>query len=302
MQRFQYIFLTLLFLILPGLSQAALVESSVQQDGRTLHLNGDWRVPEGVDLRKTGAVLWVHGAKGSQDMQYPVQDQMQRWVRAGIPVLAITLSHGIDGRRAPVNCDQPQRGTLELSFDEIAAWFDWLHENGVRNVVLAGHSLGGQRVLLFAAHHPEPALRGVIAIAPAKGQPKAPAVLEKAEKLVRAGQGDTLLHGPSPGCPVTEVAASTLLSYYGSQPDKDIRKAIAAIKVPVLVVAGARDDMVRDLPDYLQPLVGPHLTLREVETADHFYRDAAAAAELGEIVPEFARDVMASGRGQPSGQ
>lgn len=302
MQRLQYILLNLLFLMLPGLSQAALVESTVQQGGRTLHLNGDWRVPEGVDPRETGAVLWVHGAKGTQDMQYPVQDQMQRWVGAGIPVLAITLSHGIDGRREPVNCDQPQRGTLELSFDEIAAWFDWLHEKGVKNVVLAGHSQGGQRVLLFAAHHPEPALRGVIAIAPAKGQPKAPAALDKAEKLVRAGQGDTLIRGPAPGCPVAEVAASTLLSYYGPQPDKDIRKAIAAIKVPVLVVAGARDEVVRGLPDYLRPSIGPHLTLRVVETADHFYRDNAAAAELGEIVPEFARDAMGSGHGRAFGE
>ncbi|MEK8088720.1 alpha/beta hydrolase [Thermithiobacillus plumbiphilus] len=295
-------FISCWLLMASGISLAAPVQISFQQGAKSIHLNGDWRVPEGVNPRETGAVLWIHGTKGTLGMQYPVQDQMQRWVKAGVPVLAITLSHGIDDRREPVNCDQPQRGTLELSFDEIAAWFDWLHEKGVKNVVLAGHSQGGQRVLLFAAHHPEPALRGVIAIAPAKGQPKAPAALDKAEKLVRAGQGDTLIRGPAPGCPVAEVAASTLLSYYGPQPDKDIRKAIAAIKVPVLVVAGARDEVVRGLPDYLRPSIGPHLTLRVVETADHFYRDNAAAAELGEIVPEFARDAMGSGHGRAFGE
>lgn len=302
MPRIACWFMTGWLLTVSGISQAAPVQITLQQGAQALRLNGDWRVPESTDFSRAGAVLWIHGAKGTLEMQYPVQDQLQRWVKAGVPVLAITLSHGIDDRREPVDCDKPQRDTLELSFREMAAWLDWLRGNGVRKMVIAGHSLGGQRVLLFVAHNPESALRGVIAIAPAKGQPKPPPVLEQAEKLVRAGQGDTLMRGPAPGCPVASVAASSLLSHYGQQPDKDIRKAIAAIKVPVLVVAGAQDGVARDLPDYLQPLIGPHLTLREVESADHFYRDNAAAAELGEIVPEFAREAMASGHSQVSGE
>lgn len=286
--------IALLLLLAASLSAAwaAPVQISLEREGRPVRLNADWEVPAGVDPQARGAILWLHGALQTYAMQDPVRTQSKKWVKAGFPVLAITLSNGVSNRTAPLDCSQPIDTTLRDAMQELGAWEQWLRRRGINKIVLAGHSRGGQQVILFAAWHPSPAIRGVLAVAPAPDRPGPGPQLTKAEKLVAVGKGKTLLKSDFLICRDARVSARTLASYEAKTPDQKIRDLLPKIRVPVLVVAGGQDEIVKDLPARLRGVAGTgRIQVRVIDTADHFFRDFAAD-DLGDMATAFFKKCL----------
>jgi pimeloyl-ACP methyl ester carboxylesterase len=94
--------------------------------------------------------------------------------------------------------------------------------------VLLGHSRGGNQTAWFAAERDDAAIKKVVLVAPqvwseeknSKGyqksynKPLAP-VLAKAQKLVDAGKGDTMLKPVDfIYCPESSASAAAFVSYY----------------------------------------------------------------------------------------
>lgn len=73
-------------------------------------------------------------------------------------------------------------GELRTSIEGYVEWLrEYLHEKGYRDVILAGHSLGGGIVLLYAFKHPED-LKGIICIGSGARLRVHPMYLEMLEK------------------------------------------------------------------------------------------------------------------------
>jgi pimeloyl-ACP methyl ester carboxylesterase len=267
------------------------VSITVEYEGKRLKANAEWVVPEGIDPGKRGAVLWVHGLFQTHRMMEPVGVQRDLWVSAGFPVLSPTLTLGVDDRRDPYDCSYPLDHEFDLNFKEIEAWVLWLRSRGVERIVLAGHSLGGLQVIHTALRLKGVPLAGVVAVAPSKGTPREHPLLEKARRLYEAGKGKTLLETSFFYCEKTKVSARTLYTYYGV--DRNVGKALKALEIPVLVVAGGEDTRVEDLPGFLEPYIGnkENVKVEVIDYADHFFRDLAAE-DLAQIVVEFLREVL----------
>ncbi|GAB6039892.1 hypothetical protein JCM17961_05650 [Endothiovibrio diazotrophicus] len=108
------------------------------------------------------AVLLLHGFLQTHHFGI-IQSLADELSDAGYPVLAPTLTLGIDQRRESLPCDAIQNHRLGDGDGELASWVGWLHLAGHRQVVVAGHSSGALRALRFAAARPH-AVRGLVLI------------------------------------------------------------------------------------------------------------------------------------------
>jgi pimeloyl-ACP methyl ester carboxylesterase len=244
----------------------------------------------GANWQQGPVVLMTHGtlAHGRMEIMEGLQAALKD---RGISSLSMTLSLCLDKRRGMYDCATPHRHKHTDAVDEIGAWLGWLQSQGVTKVALLGHSRGGNQTARFAATNPDAPVTAVILVAPQTwdeayaaedyqsryGKELAPQV-ERARQLAAEGKGGSLLnHVDFIYCPDTSATAAAFVSYYAPDERMDTPCLIPEIKVPVLVVAGSEDEVVKGLVEKMQPLAdGQRVRLTVVDGADHFFRDLYA--------------------------
>ena len=150
----------LLLLSLVGTARAE--EVTLEHGG--LALNGNLALAEGRTLAD-GVLLITHGtlAHNAMEIIETLQDLLQE---GGINSLAITLSLGLDDRHGMYDCATPHRHRHEDAVAELGAWVAWLEAQGAGDIVLVGHSRGGNQTAWHAAQGATSKVKGVVLIAP----------------------------------------------------------------------------------------------------------------------------------------
>jgi len=284
--------LVTLFLLFLSVASAVPVSIEIDYEGRKLRANGEWAVPEGVNPSEKGAVLWLHGLFQTHNMREPIGIQREAWVSEGYPVLSPTLTLGVNDRKASYDCSYALDHDYELNIKELERWVEWLKDKGVKRIILAGHSMGGQQVIELAYRlRGDSSIVGLLAVAPAKGLKREHKLLKRAEELVKARRGSELLETNFFYCQKAKVSARTLYSYYGVE--RNIGRFLSKLSIPVLVVWGGEDDRVKELPAFLEPYIKgkKNIRLEVIDYADHFFRDLASE-DLSAIAVEFFSEVL----------
>jgi len=268
-----------LFLVCLSLGSHA-AEVTLPHNGLTL--NGQLQTASGKSL-KDGVLLILHGTL-SHNRTELIQGIQKQLTERGFNTLAINLSLGVDNRHGTYDCATPTRHKHTDALDELSAWMAWLKTQGAGPVTLIGHSRGGNQIAWFAAERMNPAIRKVVLLAPqtwpagyaAKmyqkryGTELAPLLSQMAQSEAKAllGQVDFLY------CPKTRVSASSFVNYYTEDRRFDTPGLLAAIRVPVLVIAAEGDEIVPGLVERVRPQVdGQRIQLKVLSGADHFFRD-----------------------------
>lgn len=261
-------------------------EVTLQYQGLTL--NANLELAAGKKL-SDGAILITHGSLAHRGMESLVNFQ-SLLNEKGYNTLAINLSLGLNNRHGMYDCQVPHRHRYTDAVGEIGAWMDWLKKQGAKRVAVLGHSRGGAQTALYAAERDPVLMKAVLLLAPATldntspteyaerfQQPLAP-LLEKAQSLIKAGKGDTLLEGVGLMiCANTAATAASFVSYYGQDARLDTLGLLSRISKPVLVVVGGGDEIVVDLDKKMASRVdGKRVQMKVVENADHFFRDLYA--------------------------
>lgn len=284
---------SLLFLISPVLSAE---EITLKHQGVTLNAN-----LEKSDNWSTGTVvLMTHGtlAHNKMEIMATLQELLSE---QDVSSLAINLSLGLDNRHEFYDCTTPHQHKHTDALQEIAIWLDWLKQQNVKQVVLLGHSRGGNQTAWFATQHDDAVIQKVVLIAPQTwstdyaekdykeryGKDLQP-LLSKAQSLVQSGKGDTVLKNIDfIYCKDTTATADAFVSYYNSNPNMDSPYLMPKIKKPLLVIAGTEDKVVKNLAGFVQPLADKHgFQFNIIEGADHSFRDLYAD-EMVETIIEF---------------
>ena len=262
-----------------------------------LTLTGNLELAEGKTL-KDGVLLMVHGTLAHHRMETiaTLQEQLKQ---RGINSLAITLSLGIDRRKGMYDCNQPMRHLHDDAVEEIAAWVEWLKKQGARPIWLFGHSRGGNQVALYLLRRHDPVVTKAVLLAPmtfdaakvaAKYEKrfgmKLEVALKAAETLLKGGRGDEPVNWKGVlYCKDARATAKTFLSYHAPRPAFDTPSLLPKLPVPVLVIAGAEDDIEPEVAEKVKPLAdGKRIRLKVIEDADHFFRDFAAEDAADAIV------------------
>lgn len=176
--------------------------------------------------------------------------------------------------------------SYDVALDEIDAAVRELRAKGATRVAVAGHSLGGNAALAYAARFP--GLDGIVCLAPAHApeQPRTrerfAADVQQAREMVAAGRGQEKkrFHDVNMGQGIeVDTTAQAYLSYNDPEGPAVMPKNAAALKtaLPILWVVGARDPLTRDRA-YVFDLAPAHRLSRYVVLdADHKGTPTAAA-------------------------
>ncbi|MET0048483.1 MAG: alpha/beta fold hydrolase [Sedimenticola sp.] len=286
-----------------GICSTASAEE-IAQVFRDRTLNGVLALAEGKEI-KDGVILITHSLiqhNGREPIPY-VQELLQE---KGYSSLAINYSLEIDDRHGPFDCMAPHRYTLNGSLEEIGAWVEWIKEQGVEKLVLLGHSYGGNEIARYAANNDEDTIKGVVLLGPGTADHRmwSPggykirygkelnSILERAELLVAAGKGDTLMENVDfLYCPRATVSAASFVSYYRVPPERLLPNLMKAAKKPTLFIAAGEDNRMPDLNRLVKPFVdGERTRLVIVEGAGHFFLDLHSDDAVEEAIG-FFRDI-----------
>ncbi len=287
----------LAILLLVSATPAAAEDVSITHND--LKLNGHVVTADGKSLAD-GAVLITHGTLAHNGMEI-IRTMQTVLAERGLSSLAISLSYGVDNRTGMYDCARPHTHRHTDALDEIGAWLAWLKQQGASKVALMGHSRGGNHTAWFAAERPDPAIDKVVLLAPATweearaaagyeqthGLPLAD-LLARANAMVAAGKGDELIDNIGLYyCRDTSASAAAIVSAYTPDPRFHTPNLLQAIKVPVLVIAGSADTVVKNLVEAVEPIAdGARIRLAVIEDADHFFLDFYAE-DAGDAIAEF---------------
>ncbi|WP_343802147.1 alpha/beta hydrolase [Marinobacterium maritimum] len=266
----------LLLLVLPAFAQGATVTS--QLNGITL--NAEFKQGEGTP---DTTVLITHGTLAHNGMELVValQDAL---VEAGLNSLAINLSLGIDNRTGAYPCSTPHTHRHQDAIDEIGHWVEWLDQHGQNQILLLGHSRGGNQTAWYvdSARALPTAVRAQVLLAPMTWNVSREAehyksryghslerVLEQARQTTQSLlQPVDMLY-----CTQTAASPSSLLSYYADDSRLHTPNLLKTTRLPTLVIAGSSDTTAPDLITAMAAVDNTQVQLHVLDGADHFFRD-----------------------------
>jgi pimeloyl-ACP methyl ester carboxylesterase len=288
-----YLFLSLFSLIFVQPS----VAGEVKLPYGKLVLNGNLEIVKGKSI-SDGVILMTHGTLAHNGMEI-IRTLQGLLKENGYNSLAINLSLNLNDRHGFYDCATPHTHHHADALDEIGAWLEWLKGKKAGQVVLLGHSRGGNQTAWFAAERSEPLVKAVVLVAPqvwsenyaatdykTRYQKELKPELDKAQAIVASGKPNQwMVHTDFTYCKDTQVSASAFVSYYQSEPRLNTPNLLPKIKQPVLVFAATEDTIVKGLDKKVAPLAdGENIQLVVIDGADHTFRDLYAEDVVDAIV------------------
>jgi pimeloyl-ACP methyl ester carboxylesterase len=281
------------------LAHAPVHAEEVRQSSAGLTLNAN--LEKGDNWPSGPVVLITHGTLSHNKTEI-ITALQTLFQENGLSSLAINLSLGLDDRHGPYDCATPHSHKHEDAVIEIGTWLEWLKRQGAKEVVLLGHSRGGNQTAWFAVdRQDDPVVTKLILVAPQTwspayaaeeyekhyGKPLAP-LLKTAQSMVSGGKSKTPMeHIDFIYCTDTSATAGAFVSYYAEEPRQDTPYLLPKINKPVLVFAATEDQVVKGLDKILAPMAqSGAIELEVMDGADHSFRDLYAE-DLVERAVEF---------------
>lgn len=270
----------------------------IKQTFNGLTLNANLVMADGKSFQD-GMVLLTHGTLTHSGRS--TYSAIQKFLaERGISSIAPNLSLGVNDRHGEYDCSVPHRHLHEDALDEIGFWVDWLKKQGTDSLTLMGHSRGGNQTAWFSVERDEPVIKDVILIAPqtwsyqsekAEYQKKynqsIDPIFAKAEKLVKAGKGETLIKDINfIYCKHTDATANAIVSYYKNEPKMDTPTLLKKAIKPTLVIIGTEDKVVSDLSEKMAAVKNPQVHVAVIDGANHHFRDFFAE-DLADQATDF---------------
>jgi alpha-beta hydrolase superfamily lysophospholipase len=251
---------------------------------------------EGVIMRPAGAtaqaghpvgVVWIHGNAASFCAPPYVAVGRGLAKLGHVTVIGNTRGHDIAATIWRAAGGTPVGGgaaweLLDEAPRDLAAWVTTAAAHAPGGIVLAGHSSGAQRVLLYQAERQDPRVIGVALVSPDLHGFLPPGELEAAQRLVAEGR-DLEVTPAQAFAPWYRQSARTVVRKAAilarMLEAEDGEPTLAALRTPIWASVGAEEprgaDVLRALRDHAR---APRVETVTIAGADHFY--SARAADL----------------------
>ncbi|HCJ67224.1 MAG TPA: hypothetical protein DHV62_07880 [Elusimicrobia bacterium] len=193
---------------------------------------------------------------------------------------------------------------------DIEAGIKFLNSKEFKEIILIGTSGGADKVGFYLSEKPDKSVKGVIFLSPGSNisiiqkelKRKYKPLLEKSFYMVKRGKGDKLALEPELEFP---VSWQRFISLYSEQSNENIFpfhnkksefKLLSKIKVPVLIVAGGKDEYFHDykIEELIEILKRKMKKVQKfnaeiIKTASH--RFTSKEKELAKIIRNWIRNI-----------
>ncbi len=268
---------------------------TITSDG--LELQGFW-----MNQKSKIAVFHSHGTAGDFYTHKFIEIEGEMLARQGISFLtANNRGHDVYADIRKYSGKKVGWTTIGGGFErfedciyDIESWIDFLEKQGVKKIILQGHSLS-QKILYYQDLKKDKRVIGQIHLSPQNdaglmfyslGKKKYEKTNEKIESMVKKGKSDEVL--PKEFSPVsyvtsaqmycgylTEQGPGTLTPYHN--PDSQNWETIGNVKQPILIVFGSKDVYIKPSVEVAVRLIKektgktPDTTIRIIKGAMHSY-------------------------------
>jgi len=286
------------FLFLVFLAPSVLTAEEITLSHQGIMLNAN--LEKTANWPNDPVILMTHGTLAHNKME--IMSTFQGMFKdQNVSSLAINLGLGVTNRHGFYDCATPHNHKHTDALDEIGVWLNWLKQQNVKQVVLLGHSRGGNQTAWFAVDRDDALIKKIVLVAPQtwsmdyatssykeRYQKDLKPLLSKANALVKNGKGNTQLNNIDfIYCKNTTATADAVTSYYSADKKMDTLFLLNKIKKPLLVIAGTEDKVVKGLDKIVPPLAEKYaFQFNVIDGADHSFRDLYAD-EVIETIIEF---------------
>ncbi len=204
-------------------------------------------------------------------------------------------------------------GVASEEVRDLAAWIDFAGNQGLKHVVLVGHSAGWAAVRSYLAEKQDSRVVGVVlasGVVRAETRPTDPDQFAEAKRLTAAGEGDALIRDPKRSFP-SYISAATFLDIANAPPEsKDffgvqtqtLNPGVTRIRCPLLAFFGTRGDVGNEEDLKLlkssieRQRIGPsRVNTLMIRNADHMY--TGEEAQVAQAIAVWADSVVLSEAG-----
>lgn len=240
-------------------------------------------------------IVWIHGNAASF-YEYPYVAVGRELAALGYHVLlANTRGHDIATTLWRADDHSPMAGgggsgweRMDDAPRDLAAWVQ-LAEQSAGPVLLAGHSKGAQKVLLYVAREPSVRLDGVALVSPDLYGMRIPGELEAARALVAEGRGSEVTPA-QPWAPWYRQSAQAVVSHAETAArifsSENGASLLGAVRVPLLATFGEHERNPEAVFEAIRATAtaAPTVETMIIPGANHFYdgQELALARSLAQ--------------------
>ena len=237
----------------------------------------------------------IHGTRGFKNMEV-ISVLSENLLDLNIDTIAPNISYGVNDRGNEfLSCDIKHLHNRYENINEIIRWFLFAIEKDYNNIILIGHSRGGQDII-----H---AYEKILKIYPSESEKISSIVLlapltdnledinnslEESNNItintLLKKDKDKLIKINFLSCPDTTVKVSSFLSYYNISPHEQITQILKDIKINTYVFTASEDVFVPKTHSKISNIINDNIKLIQIDGSDHFFRDLF----LDEVIENLA--------------
>tara|TARA_Y100000768_G_scaffold3522_1_gene2555 strand:+ start:1226 stop:2173 length:948 start_codon:yes stop_codon:yes gene_type:complete len=232
---------------------------------------------------KTVAIS-IHGTRGFKSMEV-ISVLSDNLLDLDIDTIAPNISYGINDRENEfLSCDIEHLHNRYANIDEIIRWFIFAIEKDYQDIILIGHSRGGQDIIQaynrILKVYPEESkkISSIVLLAPLGDN------LDEINISIQKSHSTTIRELMDKddnefvkinflNCNNATVKISSFLSYYNLSYHEQLVPMLTDINIDTYVFTASEDTFVPKTHTKVSQIKNDNINLLQIDGADHFFRD-----------------------------
>ena len=239
----------------------------------------------------------IHGTRGFKTMEV-ISVFSENLLDLNIDTIAPNISYGVNDRANEfLSCDIKHFHNRHENVNEIIRWFLFAIEKDYENIILIGHSRGGQDVMnayeKITKDYPAESkkISSLVLLAPLTDD-----IDDINNKLKKSNNTtinqllkkdkDAFVKINFLSCPDAKVKVSSFLSYYNLSPNEQVVQILKDVKINTYIFTASEDNFVPKTHSKLSKISNDNVKLIQIQGSDHFFRDLFLD-EVIELLADF---------------
>ncbi len=275
-------------------SEIATIHLNSTYSGENLKINANHFTSS---AENSSIAISIHGTRGFKTMEI-ISVLSDNLLDLNVDTIAPNISYGLDNRKNEfLACDIKHSHNRNSNVDEIIKWFLFAIEKDYKNVILIGHSRGGQDVMhayekIIETYPAESKkISSIVLLAPlTDNSDEINYNLQKnnnhtISQLLNKDK-DMFIETDFLSCANTKVKVSSFLSYYNLSRHEQMIEILRDIQIKTYIFTASEDVFVPKTHSKISSINNDNVTLIQIEGSDHFFRDLFLD-EVIEILADF---------------